>query len=342
MVMSYSLDDFSFDLPESLIASRPLPERSESKLLHIDKQSGSLHDNVFSDVCTLLKPNDLLVFNNTQVMKARLHAYKLSGGHVEILIERILEDHFAKVMIKSNRPLKLPVMLTVDDHLLEVELKDGQFYQLRSRGPSFYELMVKFGEMPLPPYMGRKADASDLSRYQTVYAKEIGAVAAPTAGLHFDEPLLMRLNNLGVDQAFLTLHVGAGTFLPVKAGNIGSHVMHSERFEITRSVWDKINIAKQRGGRVVAVGTTSMRALESACLVNAQNQDYNGDTELFIRPPFDFQVCDGLITNFHLPKSTLMMLVSAFAGYDNVMNAYEHAIATGYRFYSYGDSSIII
>ncbi len=340
--MSVCLEDYSFDLPEKLIASRPLSKRTDSRLLKLSRKTGVIEDTHFSQLLSILKPHDLLVFNNTRVMKARLYGNKVTGGRIEILIERILDDCHAKVMLKSNRPLRLPCELNLQDNQIIVESKEEQFYHIRSLGKPFFHLMAEYGEMPLPPYMARKADDDDLERYQTVYASHMGAVAAPTAGLHFDELLLSRLQQNDVKQAFVTLHVGAGTFLPIKSSSIDEHTMHSEKFEVKADVWTKIKQTKELGGRVIAVGTTSMRALESAARINHNHQDYRGDTQIFIKPPFDFKLCDGLITNFHLPQSTLLMLVSAFVGHSAMMKAYAHAIADEYRFYSYGDSMIII
>ena len=339
--MSISLSDYTFELPQCLIASSPCKTRTGSRLLHLDRQVDQYTDCQFSDLLHLLRPNDLLIFNNTRVMKARLKGRKMTGGAVELLIERLIDDKTAKVMVKSNKSLRLPATILVGEHEVVLFEKIGGFYQAKCLDTTFIELMDGCGEIPLPPYMKRDATEEDVERYQTVYAAIDGAVAAPTAGLHFDELLLERLKSIGVDQAFITLHVGAGTFLPIKSDDIDSHTMHSEWVDVNDSVWQSIAQARSRGGRVIAVGTTSVRALESAWPYRDKGS-YQADTQLFIRPPYEFGACDGMITNFHLPQSTLLMLVAAFAGYDLMMRSYEHAIASAYRFYSYGDSMLII
>ena len=344
MKTTFSLSDFDFTLPDDLIAQHPAAERSASRLL--DGRGGAIADRRFADLPELLEPGDLLVFNDTKVVKARLFGQKLSGGRLELLIERVLSPdtdaghEVAAHMKVSKKPLPGAV-LQMDGGFTATLLgrwpeAHGPLYRFRlSSDP--YALMAQFGHVPLPPYITHTDSADDEQRYQTVFAKNPGAVAAPTAALHFDEAVLARLEARGVARASVTLHVGAGTFQPVKAEQIADHVMHFERFDVPQATVDAVAACKARGGRVVAVGTTTVRALESsakfgpACI----------DTNIFITPGFDFQVVDVLLTNFHLPKSTLMMLVSAFSGYEHIMALYRHAIEARYRFFSYGDAMLL-
>ena len=341
---AFTLSDFDFELPEALIAQHPAAERSASRLL--DGRADTLVDRRFSDLPDLLQPGDLLVFNDTKVVKARLFGQKASGGKLELLIERVLSPHsdadheVAAHMKVSKKPLPGAV-LQMDGGFTATLLGrwpnvDGPLYQFRlSSDP--YALMAQFGHVPLPPYITHTDSAEDAARYQTVFARAPGAVAAPTAALHFDETLLATLDAQGVQRASVTLHVGAGTFQPVKTENIAEHRMHSEWYDVPAATQQAIADCRARGGRVVAVGTTTVRTLESW----AASGLAQGDTQIFITPGFAFQVVDVLITNFHLPKSTLMMLVSAFAGYEHIMALYRHAIAHQYRFFSYGDAMLL-
>jgi S-adenosylmethionine:tRNA ribosyltransferase-isomerase len=329
------ISDFEYDLPPELIAQNPAAERTSSRLLQITHQ-GIRHGG-FTDVVGLLHPGDLLVLNDTRVIKARLFAVKDSGGQAEILVERLLGTHEALCQVRVSKPLKAGRTLHVQDVELICGARQGQFYRLTSALP-FLELMETFGHVPLPPYIERTDVAKDSERYQTVYAREPGAVAAPTAGLHFSDALLSTVRDKGVDVAQVTLHVGAGTFAPVR-GELDCHRMHSERYVVGEVAAERIRTTQAQGGRVVAVGTTVVRTLESAARLGEGSVSAGeGETDLFIRPGFEFQVVDALITNFHLPGSTLMMLVSAFAGHRPVMNAYQAAIEKEYRFFSYGDA----
>jgi S-adenosylmethionine:tRNA ribosyltransferase-isomerase len=345
MKTRFSLSDFDFNLPPELIAQHPAQERSASRLL--DGRGAAVHDRQFAQLPDLLQPGDLLVFNDTQVVKARLFGQKASGGRLELLIERVLASadtapthEVAAHMKVSKKPLPGAV-LAMDGGFTATLLgrwpgEDGPLYRFRlSSDP--YALMARHGHVPLPPYITHTDSADDEQRYQTVFAKNPGAVAAPTAALHFDEAVLTRLQMRGVGTASVTLHVGAGTFQPVKTENIDEHTMHFERFEVPAATSQAIAACKARGGRVVAVGTTTVRALESRAIFGAACDD----TNIFITPGFDFAVVDLMLTNFHLPKSTLMMLVSAFAGYEHIMALYRHAIAQRYRFFSYGDSMLL-
>jgi len=344
------LSDFDFDLPPDLIAQYPLKVRSDSRLLYLDGPSGEMQDRVFRDLPAFLRAGDLLVFNDTKVVPARLHGRKESGGRVEVLIERLEEPHIALAHVRASKAPRAGVRLSLGEARegkekgvrgdVEVLGRDGDLFRLRALGEDFPELMRHYGHMPLPPYIERGDEELDQERYQTVYAKRDGAVAAPTAGLHFDPPLLEQLEELGVRQARVTLHVGAGTFQPVRAERLEDHVMHSEYLEVGAEVCEQVRATRARGSRVVAVGTTSVRSLESAAAAG-KLQPYAGDTRLFIRPGYRFRVVDMLITNFHLPQSTLLMLVSAFSGYREVRAAYRHAVEQGYRFFSYGDAMLL-
>ena len=310
-------------------------------MLHVDGANAEIADRQFLELPSLLRAGDLLVFNNTRVMAARLHGQKSTGGKVEILIERIIEPTRCLAHVRASKSPKVGSTLLVEDaQIIMVARHDNLFeLQLDSAG-DFYQLMESHGHMPLPPYIDRDDGADDEERYQTVFAKEMGAVAAPTAGLHFDDAMLQSLTDMGVEQVEVTLHVGAGTFQPVKTENLDEHIMHSEWLSVSDETVEKIEACKARGGRVVAVGTTSVRSLETAAK-DGELKPYQGDTRLFIRPGYQFQVVDLLLTNFHLPQSTLLMLVSAFAGYENIMRAYRHAVEQRYRFFSYGDAMLL-
>ena len=334
----YSLSDFDFDLPQALIAQTPLAERSASRLLHID--GDALHDRAFTDIVDLIAPGDLLVFNDTRVLKARFFGVKASGGKVEVLIERVLDQRTVHAQVRASKsPAAGSTIRLADAFDVEVGERAGEFYTLRFPADVF-DLIEQHGRLPLPPYIDHAADAFDEQRYQTVYASQPGAVAAPTAGLHFDQPLLDRLRDKGVRIAFVTLHVGAGTFQPVRTENLAEHKMHSEWYTISQATADAVREAKAAGRNVIAVGTTSLRALESASQ-SGDLQPASADTALFITPGYRFKTVTRLITNFHLPKSTLLMLVSAFAGYRQIRAAYAHAIANNYRFFSYGDAMLL-
>jgi len=337
--------DFHFDLPDELIARFPMEERSSSRLLCMDKASGELNHKIFKEIEDLLQPEDMLVFNNTKVIAARLYGEKATGGKLEALIERVLDEHTALAHIKSSRSPKPDQIIYFGEGDDKVEVKilgrQGALFHLEFLDPrSVFSILESIGHIPLPPYMEREDGESDKDRYQTVYAEHEGAVAAPTAGLHFDEPLMERLKAKGVDFGFVTLHVGAGTFQPVKVEDVNEHVMHAEYVEVDETLCQQVRDTRARGGRVIAVGTTSVRSLESASQ-SGQIQPFSDDTQIFIYPGYEFKSVDALITNFHLPESTLIMLVSALAGKENTLNAYDVAVAEKYRFYSYGDAMFI-
>jgi S-adenosylmethionine:tRNA ribosyltransferase-isomerase len=332
--------DFHFDLPDELIAQHPPEQRGDSRLLHVNGAGGALHDRHFSDLPDLLEPGDLLVFNNTRVMKARLFGTKETGGRIEILVERLLDTARALAHVRASKSPKAGSVIEVDGYRLEVVGRDDSLFELQAYGITFPELMERHGHMPLPPYITRPDAMEDMERYQTVYAEREGAVAAPTAGLHFTPEMLLRLAQKGVRTAHVTLHVGAGTFQPVRVDNLDDHVMHSEWLEVTQAVCDSVSETRASGHRVIAVGTTSMRALESAS-ASGELRPMTGDTSLFITPGYRFRSVDMMLTNFHLPESTLMMLVCAFGGYDTMMRAYRHAVEQRYRFFSYGDAMLI-
>ena len=332
--------DFDFDLPADLIAQFPPAVRGGSRLLHVEA-SGALHDRRFSDLPTLLQPDDLLVMNDTRVIKARLFGQKESGGKVELLVERVLGEHDALAFIRaSHAPKPGSHIRLADDLVVEVLARQDDLTQLRFPRPVL-AVLDQLGRLPLPPYIEHTPTADDEARYQTVYANEPGAVAAPTAGLHFDDAMLAALGQQGIRTARVTLHVGAGTFQPVRVDDIADHRMHSERYTIPQPTVDAIQETRDRGGRVVAVGTTSLRALEAAAQFGKLHAG-SGETDIFITPGYRFKSIDLLFTNFHLPKSTLFMLVSALMGLETMQAAYAHAIATGYRFYSYGDGSLLL
>jgi len=334
------VSDFHFDLPESLIARYPLPERRASRLLVLDGESGALAHRRFTDLLDHLRPGDLMVFNDTRVIPARLFGQKASGGRLEILVERVLDEHRVLAHVRSSKSPKPGSEILVEGGgRAEMLARHDALFELRFDEPVL-ALLDRVGHMPLPPYIERADDDADRERYQTVYAQRAGAVAAPTAGLHFDEALLESIRDKGVETAFVTLHVGAGTFQPVRVERIEDHHMHREWLEVGQDVVDAVAACRARGGRVIAVGTTSVRSLESAAS-DGQLKAFSGDTDIFIYPGRPFHVVDALVTNFHLPESTLLMLVSAFAGYPETMAAYAAAVENGYRFFSYGDAMYI-
>jgi len=339
-VSDLTLDDFDYVLPPELIAQSPAADRTASRLLHLDAQGG-LHDRQFTDLIGLLRPNDLLVFNDTRVIKARLFGEKSSGGKVEVLVERITAPDRALVHMRASKSPKAGAVIRLEDAFDVTMLgREDDLFDLQFPGPVL-DLLEAHGATPLPPYITHTPDAGDDARYQTVYAREPGAVAAPTAGLHFDEATLSTLKAKGVNTAFVTLHVGAGTFLPVRAEKLSEHVMHSEWYTLPEATIKAIEATRAQGGRVIAVGTTSVRALESAAKAHWPLQATEGDTKLFITPGYEYKVIDAMVTNFHLPKSTLMMLISALAGMAPIKAAYAHAVAQRYRFFSYGDAMFI-
>jgi S-adenosylmethionine:tRNA ribosyltransferase-isomerase len=331
--------DFHYELPEDLIAQEPLAERSASRLLTLDGASGALGDRLFRDLPQLIEPGDLLVFNDTRVIPARVFVLKESGGRVELLLERPLEAATALVHARASKPLRPAMALQSRGGAIRVLEKRGDLWVVELPEPAlpFFE---QYGQMPLPPYIRREPGAADVTRYQSVFARKRGAVAAPTASLHFDDTLLAQLDARGAQRAFVTLHVGAGTFQPVRTDAVGAHVMHAEFVEVSAATCAQIASTRARGGRIVAVGTTVVRALESAA-GRGTLAPYLGDSSLFIVPGFHFRVVDAMVTNFHLPESTLLMLVSAFAGREHVLAAYAHAVAQRYRFFSYGDAMFI-
>ena len=333
--------DFDYVLPTDLIAQFPQNIRSASRLLHVD-HNGQYADRSFVELTELLKPNDLLVFNDTRVIKARLYGKKATGGAVEVLIERVTGIHTALAHVKASKSPPVGTTLTLADAVsVRVTGRSDDLYDLSFEQPVL-DALDQYGEVPLPPYIKHSADDSDAQRYQTVYAKVPGAVAAPTAGLHFDEQMLTLLQARGVQSCFVTLHVGAGTFQPVRDNDLSKHIMHSEWYTLPPETVQAVAKARQQGERVIAVGTTSVRALESSAKAhNGHLTACSGDTQLFIQPGFDWQVVDAMVTNFHLPQSTLLMLVSAFIGLDTMKAAYAHAIKERYRFFSYGDAMFL-
>ncbi|OEF08150.1 tRNA preQ1(34) S-adenosylmethionine ribosyltransferase-isomerase QueA [Vibrio genomosp. F10] len=343
------VSDFHFELPDELIARYPTAERTASRLLHLDGMNGALNDRAFTDVLDLVEPGDLMVFNNTRVIPARLFGRKESGGKLEVLVERMLDEKSILAHVRCSKSPKPGTRLFLGEKdeykATMVERHDALFEIHFDSDQSVLEILNRVGHMPLPPYIDRPDEDADKERYQTVYNEKPGAVAAPTAGLHFDEEILAKIQEKGVEFAYVTLHVGAGTFQPVKVDNINDHHMHAEYVEVPQEVVDAIAATKARGGRVIAVGTTSVRSLESAAQDAVKNGTelvpFFGDTEIFIFPGYEYQLIDCLVTNFHLPESTLIMLVSAFAGYDNTMTAYKHAVEGEYRFFSYGDAMFI-
>jgi S-adenosylmethionine:tRNA ribosyltransferase-isomerase len=335
--------DFHYELPAELIAQTPLPERSASRLLVVDVPARTFADRRFVDLVDYLRAGDLLIFNDTRVLPARLYGRKESGGAVEILIERVTGAHEARAQLGVSKKPKPGSRILLDDGREVVVVdREGEFYTLRFDGPELLEkLLLRLGRMPLPPYIAREADAADAERYQTVYARALGAVAAPTAGLHFDAQLLAALDAKGVDSGYVTLHVGAGTFQPLRSERVEDHTMHREWLNVGAELIEKIRRARASGGRVIAVGTTVVRALESA-LRAGEVQPFAGETQIFIFPGFHISSVDALVTNFHLSESTLLMLVSAFAGRELILDAYRHAVHERYRFFSYGDAMLIL
>ena len=339
----YSLSDFDYALPPELIAQYPLAERSASRLL--DGRSAVAQDRKFSELPALLQPGDLLIFNNTKVLNARLRAVKATGGVVEVLVERLLSPTLALTQLRASHAPKPGTRIVIaGKYDAEIVGRDERFFQVQlldSASVDFETLMRESGELPLPPYMQRAAGAVDTERYQTVYAEHEGAVAAPTAGLHFDEATLAACRERGIAMAHVTLHVGAGTFLPVKTETLAEHTMHRERYVLPQATVDAINACKASGGRVVAVGTTSVRTLEGCVRECGELRAHQSETDIFITPGYEFKVVDVMLTNFHLPKSTLLMLVSAFSGFDHIRALYAHAIVQRYRFFSYGDAMLL-
>ncbi|OSN10359.1 S-adenosylmethionine:tRNA ribosyltransferase-isomerase [Lonsdalea iberica] len=339
--------DFSFELPESLIAHYPQAQRSGCRLLSLDGPSGETSLGIFSDLLDKLEPGDLLVFNNTRVIPARLFGRKASGGKLEVLVERVLDEHRVLAHVRASKAPKpgAELVLGEDESVVATMLsrQDALFEILFDDPRDVLTILNDIGHIPLPPYIDRPDEDADRELYQTVYSQRPGAVAAPTAGLHFDEPLLAALRDKGIEMAFVTLHVGAGTFQPVRVDSIEDHVMHAEYAEVPQDVVDAVLACKARGNRVIAVGTTSVRSLESAAQASSDAiiAPFFGDTRIFIYPGYHYRVIDALVTNFHLPESTLIMLVSAFAGYRHTMNAYRRAVAEQLRFFSYGDAMFI-
>jgi len=331
--------DFTFDLPDNLIAQHPPTSRTSSKLLFIDPDTNKFKDLSFLEFPQLLNPKDLLVFNNTRVIPARIFGHKASGGKIEILLERILNKNQILAQIRASKTPKPNTDLYLDSDIKVTVLQQlDNFFKLEFHDTrSVYEILPEIGHIPLPPYIKRTDTPIDKERYQTIYASQLGAVAAPTAGLHFDTTMIQQIQNMGIETTFITLHVGAGTFSPIRVNDISQHTMHAEYLQVSQQVCEQIQATRARGGRVIAVGTTSVRALETAT-DNGIIKPYQGETRLFITPGYKFQSVDALLTNFHLPESTLLMLVSAFAGQKQVLAAYRHAVAQQYRFFSYGDA----
>ncbi len=335
------LSDFDFDLPAELIAQMPLPERSASRLLVVDPVQATLTDRQFKDFGEYLQSGDLLVFNDTRVIPARLFGRKATGGKVEVMVERVLDAETLLAHVRASKAPRPGSDLILEEHIAcRVVGREQDLFLLQQVDGSWLELLERYGHVPLPPYIQRVDADADRERYQTVYAQCPGAVAAPTAGLHFDELMLQSLQEMGVESARLTLHVGAGTFQPIRGDDIDSHIMHAERVEVPVATVAAIEAARHRGGRIVAVGTTVVRSLETAA-AKGKLCAYNGESRLFIKPGFQFQVVDAMLTNFHLPRSTLLMLVSAFAGTQLMRGSYAHAVAGQYRFFSYGDAMFI-
>lgn len=344
IICTMKTDAFDFFLPNDLIAQFPLENRADSRMLYVDGAGNTFKDNVFRDLPDHMRHGDVIVLNNTRVIKARLSGVKQSGGKIEILVERILDASHAQALIRaSHAPAIGSTILLANEITVIVEAREQDIYTLRFIHPlPLVDLLDRYGHVPLPPYIERIATDSDKDRYQTVFAQESGSVAAPTAGLHFDQTMLDTLRAMGVHITYITLHVGAGTFQPVRVDDIENHVMHAEPYNIPIETVNAIQACKARGGRVLAVGTTCLRALEACAQANSGELTAGpGETNIFIRPGFQFHVADRLLTNFHLPRSTLLMLVSAFAGMDTIRRAYQHAIAARYRFFSYGDAMLL-
>ncbi|ATF09923.1 tRNA preQ1(34) S-adenosylmethionine ribosyltransferase-isomerase QueA [Candidatus Enterovibrio altilux] len=343
------VSDFHFDLPDSLIALYPQPERTTSRLLQLNGNTGELSHKRFTDILDLVETGDLMVFNNTRVIPARMFGHKASGGKIEVLVERILDDKIILAHVRSSKSPKSGTILFMgENNAYEAEIiaRHDTLFEIQFNGEQVVlDILNQIGHIPLPPYINRLNENADKERYQTVYNEKPGAVAAPTAGLHFDNNMMMALKSKGVDIAFVTLHIGASTFQPVRVDNVDDHLMHAEYTEVPQHVVNAVNAAKVRGNRVIAVGTTSVRSLESAAQHSRSEgtelKPFFNDTTIFIYPGYKWQLVNALITNFHLPKSTLIMLVSSFAGYGNVMNAYQQAIGNNYRFFSYGDAMFV-
>jgi S-adenosylmethionine:tRNA ribosyltransferase-isomerase len=337
------LKDFQYHLPRELIAQFPTEQRTDSRLLVLSRAEETIEDRLFTDIESYLQPGDLVVMNNTRVIPARLHGEKTTGGKLEVLIERVLNEHEVLAQVRASKSPKPGSQLTFDNRIqADVLGRRDEFFHLRFASErAVLDILDEIGHIPLPPYIERSDKQEDVERYQTVYADQPGAVAAPTAGLHFDNQLLSRLKNNGVHFGYVTLHVGAGTFQPVRVEHIADHKMHEEWISVDQSMVTQIEQTKQSGGRVIAIGTTTVRCLETAALAGALNP-FEGETDIFITPGFKFRVVDALLTNFHLPESTLLMLVSAFAGYKLTMAAYQHAVEQRYRFFSYGDAMLIL
>ena len=336
--------DFNFELPDELIARFPMEERTASRLLKLEGNSGEISHHIFADVLNFVNENDLVIFNNTKVIPARMFGQKASGGKVEVLVERIVDKHTVLAHVRANKSPKVGNELILEETATAImQGRQGELFELKFEGEEgVLDILDRIGHMPLPPYIDRPDNEKDRNRYQTVYGEKPGAVAAPTAGLHFDDALLEKIKAKGADLGFVTLHVGAGTFQPVRVDKIEDHHMHSEYIEVPETVVTQIKACRERGGRVIAVGTTSMRSLESAAMKSeGELAPFYGDTDIFIYPGYEFQVVDAMITNFHLPESTLIMLVSAFAGQENIMKAYLTAIEEKYRFFSYGDAMFL-
>ncbi len=335
--------EFYFDLPQELIAQHPLERREDSRLLYISRKSNELKDSQFRQLADLLEPGDLLVFNDSKVIPARLYGHKDSGGKVEILIERILDNKSVLAQVRASKSPGKGTSIYLDNkNNFVVTGRSGEFFQLQvEEGSDIISLLEKFGHIPLPPYIKREDASEDKDRYQTIYASNPGAVAAPTAGLHFSREIFQQLKKNNINTGYITLHVGAGTFQPVRCDDIKDHKMHREWFSVSDELVQLVEDTRQQGGRVIAVGTTVVRTLESAAR-DGKLIPGTGDTDIFIYPGYSFQLIDGLVTNFHLPESTLLMLISAFAGKNMIMKAYEHAIFEKYRFFSYGDAMLIL
>jgi S-adenosylmethionine:tRNA ribosyltransferase-isomerase len=335
------LSDFDYDLPEELIAQAPLAERVASRLLRLDAGLDQITDNQFTDLEQWIDPGDLLVFNDTRVIPARLYGRKQSGGKLEVLVERIIDDSTLLAHVRASKAPAVGSLLMLEDQIdCQMMARQGDLFVLKQKDRPWLEWLEQVGHIPLPPYIQRDDQESDHERYQTVFAKHPGAVAAPTAGLHFDNAMIERLEQKGVNTARITLHVGAGTFQPVRGDNIDEHVMHAERVEVSSEVCEAVERAHAQNRRVIAVGTTVVRSLETAA-ISGKLRPMQGESELFIKPGFRFNVIDAMLTNFHLPRSTLLMLVSAFASTDLIRRAYQHAVSEQYRFFSYGDAMFI-
>ena len=341
------VSDFSFDLPTELIARFPKADRTGSRLMLLEGDSGAITDLGFKDILAQLNAGDLMVFNNTRVIPARMFGQKSTGGKIEVLVERLIDKNTVLAHIRASKSPKIGTELVLEGKAKATMVaRHGALFELKFEGEqSVLSILDDIGHMPLPPYIDRPDEDSDRERYQTVYNEKPGAVAAPTAGLHFDDALLEQIKNKGVELAFVTLHVGAGTFQPVKVDEIADHIMHAEYVEVPPEVIEQIKKTKANGGRIVAVGTTSVRSLESAAKsaeeAGKELTAFYGDTDIFITPGYEFKLVDALLTNFHLPESTLLMLVSAFSGYENIMAAYRHAVSEQYRFFSYGDAMFL-